>query len=86
MELEKIQKKLNALERQFSKLIVNQGANTMAILAILKEEGLLNDGRRFEKLADQYKQDVKFAHKYADFQKLMRKFGRMRYPGKYPVF
>jgi hypothetical protein len=74
MELEKIKKKLNELDRQFSKLIINQGAYTMALLAILKEEGLLK-GNRFQKLADQYKKQLKDVDEYADFLKMMKKFG-----------
>ena len=77
MEFEKIKKKLNELDRQFSELIINQGAYTMALLAILKEEGLLKDGR-FQKLADKYKKQLKDVDEYADFLKIMRKFGGMR--------
>ncbi|MFH1799416.1 MAG: hypothetical protein ABH891_01020 [Candidatus Omnitrophota bacterium] len=74
MELEKVKKKLNELDQQFTKLLINQGAYFMALLAILKEQGLLKNGR-FQKLADQYKKQLKNVDEYADFLKMMRKFG-----------
>ena len=74
MELEKIKKKVNELDQQFSKLMINQGAYFMAILSILEDEGLLKDGR-FQKLATQYKKQLKDVDEYADFLKMMRKFG-----------
>ena len=46
MEVEKIKKKVNELDQQFSKLMINHGAYFMAIFEILEDEGLLKDGQR----------------------------------------
>ncbi|MFH0985180.1 MAG: hypothetical protein V1882_06545 [Candidatus Omnitrophota bacterium] len=74
MELEKIKKKVNELDRQFSKLMINQGAYFMAIFEILEGEGLLKDGR-FQKLVAKYKKQLKDVDAYSDFLVMMRKFG-----------
>lgn len=74
MELEKIKKKINELEDQFSKLMINQGAYFMAIFEILEDEGLLKDGR-FQKLAAKYKKQLKDVEEYSDFLMMMKKFG-----------
>ena len=74
MELEKIKKKVNELDQQFSKLMINQGAYFMAIFEILEDEGLLKDGR-FQKLTAKYKKQLKAVDEYADFLMMMRKFG-----------
>lgn len=74
MEAEKIKKKVNELDQQFSKLMINHGAYFMAIFEILEDEGLLKDGR-FQKLAAKYKKQLKDVDGYADFLKIMRKFG-----------
>lgn len=76
-ELEKIKTKINELDQQFSKLILNQGAYFMALLDILKEEGLLT-GDRFKKLADHYKKELRGIGEYADFLKMMRDFGKKK--------
>lgn len=77
LELEKIKKKINELDQQFSKLILNQGAYFMALLDILKEEGLLKDDR-FQKLADRYKKELRDICEYGDFLKIMRDFGKRK--------
>jgi hypothetical protein len=77
VELEKIRMKINELDQQFSKLILNQGAYFMALLDILKEEGLLK-GDRFQKLADHYKKELRGICEYADFLKMMRAFGKKK--------
>ena len=74
MELEEIKKKVNELDQQFSKLMINQGAYFMAIFEILEDEGLLKDGR-FQKLEAKYKKQLKDVDEYADFLIMMRKFG-----------
>ncbi|MEI7752278.1 MAG: hypothetical protein WCJ71_09350 [Candidatus Omnitrophota bacterium] len=74
MELVKIKKKVNELDLQVSKLMINQGAYFMAIFEILEDEGLLKDGR-FQKLAAKYKKQLKDVDEYADFLKIMSKFG-----------
>jgi len=74
MELEKIKKKINELEHQFSKLMINQGAYFMAIFEILEDEGLLKGGR-FQKLAAKYKKQLKDVEEYSDFLMMMKKFG-----------
>jgi hypothetical protein len=77
VELEKVKKKINELDQQFSKLILNQGAYFMALLDILKEEGLLKDDR-FKKLADHYKKELRGICEYADFLKMIRDFGKKK--------
>ena len=74
MEVEKIKKKVNELDQQFSKLMINHGAYFMAIFEILEDEGLLKDGR-FQKLAAKYKKQLKDVDEYSDFLMMMRKFG-----------
>lgn len=65
LELEKIKKKINKLDQQFSKLILNQGAYFMALLDILKEEGLLKDDRFKKEQLDQWlaERTVQVGHK-----------------------
>jgi len=77
VELEKVKNKINELDQQFSKLILNQGAYFMALLDILKEEGLLKDDR-FKKLADHHKKELRGICEYADFLKMMGDFGKKK--------
>ena len=70
-------KKLNELDEKLSKTTGVHWAYFMAILEILREEGVLK-GRRFEELANKYKKLLRDVDEHAEFIRMMRQIKRRK--------
>ena len=72
-----IKKQLSDLDTKLSKTTGVHWAYFMAILEILREEGVLKEGR-FQELADKYKKLLKDVDDHAEFLKIMRQFRKKK--------
>ena len=77
LESKKIIKKLNELEEKISRITGTHHAYIMALLTILREEGVLKEGR-FEELAGKYKKLLRDADDHAEFIRMMRQIGKQK--------